>query len=104
MVGGLRRRSVAILPKLACFKKTGAGLADVGRWRARRKYRTRGVPIMGKVVRSFFSLPFILALLMAQAAPASSQTALQQQNKGATLLDQIRQQTNENVTTIISGN
>jgi TRAP-type uncharacterized transport system substrate-binding protein len=59
---------------------------------------------MGKVASSFLSLPLILVLFTAQPVPALSQGSLQQQSRGSSLLDQIRQQTNENVTTIISGN
>jgi TRAP-type uncharacterized transport system substrate-binding protein len=58
---------------------------------------------MGKVANSFLSLPLFLALFTAQGVPALSQS-FPQQAKGSSLLDQIRQQTNENVTTIISGN
>jgi TRAP-type uncharacterized transport system substrate-binding protein len=57
---------------------------------------------MGKIANAFFSSLLIFASVTAPAAPALSQGS--PQNRGSSLLDQIRQQTNENVTTIISGN
>src|SRR5262245_11501222 len=56
---------------------------------------------MSKVARAIVTLPFFVAFA-ALAGPALAQTP--QQNRGSTLLDQIRQETNENTTSIVSGN
>jgi len=56
---------------------------------------------MSKVARAILSLPLFMAFAAALAGPALAQSSPQ---KGSSLLDQIRQETNENVTTIVSGN
>ena len=58
--------------------------------------------IIGKVAGAILSLPLLLAFAAAPAVPALAQGA--PQNKGSALLDQIRLETNENVTSIVSGN
>jgi uncharacterized protein len=57
---------------------------------------------MRKVASAILSLPLFMAVAAALAGPGLAQGA--QQNKGSALLDQIRQETNENVVTIVSGN
>jgi TRAP-type uncharacterized transport system substrate-binding protein len=56
---------------------------------------------MGKVASAFLSVPLVLAFVTATAGPALCQSRPAAKES---ILDQYRQQTNENVVTIVSGN